>query len=191
MGVNRVVFCCAVVSTAWALSASHVSAGVVLQSGSGKIDQVTAVTIDGTTYDATFYHGVSFSDLGGASIIEFSTDAAATTAINAVMTEIANAAVDVSAYSSTNITNLFLIPFNDDVDAKRAAWNSVKNPLGYQLLTNLNNQPRSTAIQSENAYLTFQDLSSVPEPHTSLFIVAAAAAACLRRRYGKKRLDSP
>ena len=186
MGVKHLVVCCAVTSTAWAFSGGPVLAGVVLQSDSGKIDQVTAVTIDGTTYDATFYHGVSFSDLGGASIIEFSTDAAATTAINAVITEIANAAVDVSEFSNTDITNLFLIPFNDDVDAKQAAWNSVKDPLGYLLVTNVNDQSGSTAIQSENAYVTFQDVSSVPEPHTSLLIVAAAGAACLRRRRGKK-----
>ena len=182
----RLAACVSVALMVWSLLNSHVFAGVVLQSGSGKIDRVTDVVIDGSTYNATFHHGATFTGLGGAAIIEFSSDSAATTAINAIMQEIVDASVDVSGYANTQTTNIFMVPFNTAVDAKRAGRTS-KSPLTYTLLTNLENQGQGTAIQSENAYLTFQDVSSVPEPSTSVFVVALAAAAGLRRRFAKGR----
>lgn len=149
--------------------------------GSGtdfQLESITALTIDGASYNVQFHHGVSFDSLAGA--ITFSTPATAISALDAIVNFINSEGIDAS--TATAFTSGMSVPFNlaGPVVQSAAEINLLPlNPLTYSDLDLSLAQLAASPLAADSAYATF---TAVPEPNTFLLGILTAFIVCGCRR---------
>jgi hypothetical protein len=136
-----------------------------------RIATVTGININGTTYDATFHHGVTFNSLPDPAIT-FNNSLDASVAAAAINAEILASA---TVAGNNDQTNTYYIPFSF-VPANVEAYQTFRTnsfPLTFVGIGNTNINPATVnPPRTIDAWVLFASSSSnstpVPEPSTGL-----------------------